>query len=78
MAATIRITALSLEVPGQVARPVADVSAGGWTPSTGSDLYATLDEIAASDADYSSSSSSGADACVVAGTCRLRVRVKRG
>ncbi len=34
------------------ARPIADVSAGAWTPSSGSDLYAMLDEETASDADY--------------------------
>jgi hypothetical protein len=34
------------------ARPIADVSAGAWAASSGSDLYAMLDEEAASDADY--------------------------
>lgn len=37
---------------GQIAAPDADVSAGAWTPSTGSDLYAMLDETTASDSDY--------------------------
>ena len=32
--------------------PVSDVAAGSWTPSSGSDLYAMLDEAAASDTDY--------------------------
>lgn len=36
----------------QVAVPAADVSAGAWAPSSGSDLYAMLDETPASDADY--------------------------
>ncbi len=36
----------------QLARPVSDVTAGTWTASTGSDLYAMLDETVASDADY--------------------------
>jgi len=36
----------------QFSRPSADVSAGAWTASTGSDLYAMLDEAAADDADY--------------------------
>lgn len=35
-----------------VARPSADVSATGWTASTGSDLFAMIDEASASDADY--------------------------
>lgn len=36
----------------QFARPTSDISAGGWTPSTGADLYAMLDETVADDADY--------------------------
>ena len=40
----------------QYAKPDADVSAGGWTPSTGGDLYACIDEPVASDADYIQSS----------------------
>lgn len=35
-----------------VARPSADVSATGWTASSGSDLFAMIDESSASDADY--------------------------
>jgi hypothetical protein len=33
-------------------RPSSDLSAGAWTPSTGSDLYAMLDEETANDTDY--------------------------
>lgn len=33
-------------------RPSADISTGSWTPSTGTTLYTTLDEISASDTDY--------------------------
>ena len=33
-------------------RPSADISTGSWTPSTGTTLYETLDEVSASDADY--------------------------
>lgn len=33
-------------------RPSADISTGSWTPSTGTTLYTTLDEVSASDADY--------------------------
>ena len=36
----------------QHARPTSDVSAGTWTPSTGTDLYAMLDENPADDDDY--------------------------
>lgn len=39
-------------VTAQFARPTSDASAGAWTASTGSDLYAMIDETAASDADY--------------------------
>jgi hypothetical protein len=70
----------------QFARPVSDVAAGGWTASTGSDLYAMVDESAASDADYiTSDAAPAADAAVVtlgslstpaAGTVTLRVRAK--
>lgn len=36
----------------QYSRPTADVSTGVWTASSGSDLYAMLDEAASDDADY--------------------------
>lgn len=36
----------------QYARPSADAAAGGWTPSTGTSLFSTLDETSADDADY--------------------------
>lgn len=42
----------SFGVVAQYARPTSDVSAGTWTASSGSDLYAMLDETVASDADY--------------------------
>lgn len=38
--------------PPQLARPDSDVSAGTWTPSSGVDLYAMLDETTQSDADF--------------------------
>ncbi len=41
----------------QLLRPTSDISAGAWTPSTGVDLYATVDEAAADDADYNTTSS---------------------
>lgn len=36
----------------QFARPNRDAAAGGWTPSTGNDLWAMIDEVTPSDADY--------------------------
>ena len=36
----------------QTAAPVADIGAGNWTPSSGSDLYAMLDEATPNDSDY--------------------------
>jgi hypothetical protein len=49
----------------QLLVPISDVSAGAWTPSSGSDLYAMLDESTYSDADYIITSS--------ASTCEMRV-----
>lgn len=50
---------LDLMVPGgsptpdpRYARPSADISAGAWLPSSGSDLYAMIDEVAPDSADY--------------------------
>lgn len=37
---------------GTVARPDADTTAGGWLPSTGSSLYAMIDEVSPDTADY--------------------------
>ena len=51
-------------VTAQYARPVSDVSAGGWTASTGSDLFAMLDETSANDSDYITTTS--ASTCEVA------------
>jgi hypothetical protein len=49
----------------QLLASISDLSAGGWTPSTGSDLYAMLDESAYSDADYIVSTT--------ASSCEMRV-----
>lgn len=52
--APTRRTTLSLPVSGPAAQllaPVSDVAGGAWTPSSGSDLYAMVDETAYSDAD---------------------------
>lgn len=43
----------------QVIRPASDISAGSWAPSSGSDLFAMLDEVAYDDADYIYSNVSG-------------------
>ena len=37
---------------GPIARPTSDISAGGWTPSTGTELYPMLDELTPDDGDY--------------------------
>ncbi len=42
------------------ARPDADISSGPWVPSTGSDLYAMVDETPASDSDYIKTDAEGA------------------
>jgi hypothetical protein len=46
----------------QLARPISDVAAGSWTTQSGgtTNLYATIDEASASDADYIRSSASPA------------------
>lgn len=36
----------------QVAVPISDVDAGDWLPSTGTDLWAMVDETVPDDADY--------------------------
>lgn len=46
---TLTYTPLSLPTIG---RPASDTSNTGWLPSTGSDLYAMLDEVVPDDADY--------------------------
>lgn len=53
------LIAIAPAVTSTVARPDADVSAGTWTASSGSDLYAMIDEETASDADYITASSAG-------------------
>lgn len=43
----------------QTARPDADISDGPWTPSTGADLFAVLDESTTDDGDYILTSANG-------------------
>ena len=50
--ATGMLIALRPTITGQNAYPSSDISAGSWTPSTGTDLYATIDETSVSDTDY--------------------------
>lgn len=64
---SIGLTAPIATASGQaqtIARPGSDTSNSGWTPSTGSDLYAMLDEVTPNDADYISAASAGS-------VCRL-------
>lgn len=49
----------------QRAAPTSDVAAGSWTPSSGTDLFAMLDEASPSDADYIKTGAA-ADVCTVA------------
>lgn len=50
----------------QYARPSADVSDGGWTPSTGADLYAVIDEASRDDGDYIQSATNPSnDTCTI-------------
>lgn len=42
----------SLTGSTSMTRPVSDVSAGGWIPSTGASLYACIDEVTEDDSDY--------------------------
>jgi len=44
--------AVAVASANQFARPASDIAAGTWTPTTGTDLYAMLDETPASDTDY--------------------------
>ena len=78
------LIALRPEDPGgQNAYPSSDITDGAWTPSTGSDLYATIDETSASDADYAYTNSNstmrvalGALSPPDSGTQTLRYRIK--
>lgn len=49
----------------QRSAPASDVSAGSWTASSGSDLFAMIDEASPSDADYIKTATA-ADVCTVA------------
>lgn len=50
--ATTTAAVLTVTVAATIGRPASDTSNSGWSPSTGTDLYAMLDETTASDTDY--------------------------
>lgn len=51
--------------PPQELAPTSDISAGNWTPSTGSTLFGTIDELTLSDTDYDQSGLSPVSADVM-------------
>lgn len=55
-------------VTAQFARPVSDISNTGWTPSSGSDLFAMIGETVRNDATYISATEAGAACEVLLGT----------
>lgn len=48
-------------IAGQTAYPATDISAGTWTPSSGSDLYAMINEAVTDDGDYDRSGAAPVD-----------------
>lgn len=50
--ATSNSVALTVRSVSSTARPSADVTTAGWTASAGTDFFALIDEVSASDADY--------------------------
>lgn len=65
-AGSAAFTGRTLLVNPQTSRPSADATDGNWTPSTGADLYAVLDEAARDDGDYIQSANNPSnDACTV-------------
>lgn len=51
----------------QYARAASDITAGGWTPSTGATLYGTVDEAVTDDADYDISGASPVNDLMILG-----------
>lgn len=47
---------------GGIARPIADITAGGWLPSSGSDLWNMVNEVAVDETDYIYTTTAG-DTC---------------
>lgn len=63
---TATLTGLAALVNPQFARPSADATDGAWTPSTGADLYAVLDEAVADTGDYiESAANPSGDSCTI-------------
>ena len=48
----MQVLILLEQAASQYARPIADIAANGWLPSTGTDLYAMLDETSVDHADF--------------------------
>lgn len=89
LSATTPIAHVSIEqvIAGQTVYPIADITAGGWTSSVGTDLFATIDESTPSDADYDQASAANPDVMEVklgpvstpaAGTVTIHIRSKQG
>lgn len=55
-------------VTAQFLRPIADIANSGWTPSTGSDLFACIGEAVRNDSTYISAATPGAICEVLLGT----------
>lgn len=55
-------------ITAQFLRPISDVSNSGWTPSTGSDLFACIGETVRNDSTYISATAPGAICEVLLGT----------
>lgn len=55
-------------ITAQFLRPISDISNSGWTPSTGSDLFACIGETVRNDSTYISATAPGAICEVLLGT----------
>ena len=55
-------------IAAQFLRPIADIANSGWTPSTGSDLFACIGEAVRNDTTYISATAPGAICEVLLGT----------
>jgi len=62
--ATTTAAVLTVNAASAIGRPASDTSNSGWTPSTGTELYAMLDEVTPNPADYIVATTLGA-------TCEL-------
>jgi len=62
------VVPLPVTVTAQFLRPISDVSNSGWTPSTGSDLFACIGEAVRNDTTYISATAPGAICETLLGT----------